>query len=71
MAEEERRPCDVDDVVCQMEVVAHLKGLQKSLGNAQFLEKFPELAGLEETIAPKIGEQEKVLQQSLENCGNS
>ncbi len=35
MAEEERRPCSVDDVVCKMEVLAHLKGLQKGLGNEQ------------------------------------
>lgn len=32
---EERTPCDVDDVVCQMEVLAHLKGLQKGLGKEQ------------------------------------
>ncbi len=37
MSEEERKPCDVDDVVCQMEVPAHLKGLKKGLGNEQFL----------------------------------
>ncbi len=54
MSGEERNPCDVDDVVCQMEVLAHLRGLQKGLGNSQFLDKFPELAGLAETIAPFV-----------------
>ncbi len=54
MAEETRSPCDVDDVVGQMEVLAHVRGLQKGLGNEKFLDKFPELAGLEETIAPFV-----------------
>ncbi len=32
MIDGEESPCDVDDVVCRMEVLAHLKGLQKGLG---------------------------------------
>lgn len=68
---EEGKPCDVDDVVCQMEVLAHLVGLQKGLGAEKFREKFPELVGIEEKLTPKIKEQEAVLQQSLENCGES
>ncbi len=51
---EERTPCDVDDVVCQMEVLAHLKGLQKERGQEQFLKQFPELVGVEVTIAPSV-----------------
>jgi hypothetical protein len=35
MLEKEGNSCDVDDVVCQMEVLAHLKGLQKGLGKEQ------------------------------------
>ena len=54
MSEGEKSPCDVDDVVCQMEVLAHLRGLQKGLGNSQFLDKSPELAGLDEAIAPFV-----------------
>ena len=54
MAEEEINPCDVDDILCQMEVLAHLHGLQKGLGNSQFLDKFPKLTGLEEAIAPFV-----------------
>ena len=71
MTKEGTNPCDVDDVVCQIEVLAHLRGLQKGLGNEQFLEKFPELAGLEERLTPKIVEQEEALKQSLEDCGES
>jgi hypothetical protein len=37
-----------------MEVLAPLRGLQKGFGNEKFLDKFPELAGLEETIAPFV-----------------
>jgi hypothetical protein len=54
MAEDPRLPCDVDDVVCKMEVPVDLKGLPKGLGNAQFLDKFPELTRLEETISPFV-----------------
>ncbi len=54
MAEEERNHCDVDDVVCQMEVLVHLRGLQKGIGDEQLLDKFPELVGVEEAIAPFV-----------------
>ncbi len=54
MAEDPRLPCDVDDGICRMEVLVDLKGLPKGLGNAQFLDRFPDLAGLEETIAPFV-----------------
>ncbi|MCK5235869.1 MAG: hypothetical protein KAR06_02695 [Deltaproteobacteria bacterium] len=71
MAEEEKTPCDVDDVVCQIEVLAHLKGLQKGLGNNQFREQFPELVGLDERIRAKVEEQDKVVQKALEDCGST
>jgi hypothetical protein len=35
MAEKEGNPRDVDDVVCQMEVLVHLRGLQKEIAKEQ------------------------------------
>ena len=63
--------CDVDDVICQMEVLAHLRGLKKGLGEEKFREKFPELVDVEEKLTPKIKEQEDELQRALESCGES
>jgi len=45
--------CDVDDLICQMTALAHLKGLKSVLGNERYLEEFPELSSLDEKIAAR------------------
>ncbi len=64
-----QEPCNPNDIVCKMEVLRHLKGLQEGLGNEAFVKDFPELVGLDEKIALKVQGQEQVVQAALEGCG--
>lgn len=66
--EQPRKPCNTEDVVCQMEVLRHLKGLSEQLGNEAFLEKYPEAAALREKLSPAIVQQEQVVQEKFEEC---
>jgi len=60
--------CDPDDVVCQMEVLRHLKGLEESLGKAAFAKRYPELVAIREKLPDEIAKQETVLAESLSPC---
>jgi len=68
MNEQQKRPCNPEDVVCQMEVLRHLKGLREQMGNEAFLEKYPEGAALQEKLSPAIVQQEQVVQEKLAEC---
>lgn len=68
MSEERKQPCDPDDVVCQMEVLRHVKGLQEQLGNEAFIERFPELQTLKDRLPDEIRRQEEVVEQSISDC---
>lgn len=65
MAEEPERKCDVDDILCQMAVLGHLRGLQSVLGEERYRVDFPELQGLDE----KVRSQESTLRETLGRCG--
>ncbi|MBA7690607.1 hypothetical protein ES703_99137 [subsurface metagenome] len=69
MTEEQKPKCDIDDIMCQMEVLGHLRGMKNVLGDERFKSSFPELEGLSDTIADKIGSQEITLKEALEKCG--
>jgi len=69
MTEEQKPKCDIDDIMCQMEVLGHLRGMKSVLGDERFKSSFPELEGLSDTIADKIGGQESTLKEALEKCG--
>ncbi|TES86928.1 hypothetical protein E3J95_00735 [Candidatus Aerophobetes bacterium] len=60
--------CDVDDILCQFEVLQNLRGLQKNLGNETFLEKFPEFEGMDRRIADEIKAYRGSLREALEKC---
>ena len=68
MDQERKQPCDPDDVVCQMEVLRHIKGLQEQLGNEVFIQRFPELETLRERLPAEIKQQEEVVHQSISDC---
>lgn len=63
------KPCDIDDIVCQMQALSHLKGLQNVLGDERFRARFPELEGLDERVAERIKEQDSILREALNGCG--
>ncbi len=68
MDQERKPPCDPDDVVCQMEVLRHIKGLENQLGNEAFIERFPELQTLRDRLPAEIKHQEEVVEQSISDC---
>ena len=63
-----KKECDIDDILCQMQALTHLKGLQSALGEEKFRESFPELEGLGEKLTDKIKNQETSLREALERC---
>lgn len=68
---EEKPKCDIDDLLCQMQVLSHLKGMKGILGEEQFSSKFPELEELSEKVTERIQSQETTLKEALEKCGLS
>lgn len=67
----ESNPCDVDDLVCQFGVMSHLQGMHRLLGSEKFKARFPELVGLESTVAERIALQDQTIKEVLEKCGKS
>jgi hypothetical protein len=66
---ENNQSCDPDDVVCQMEVLRHLKGLEQQMGNQAFLEKYPQLANTKEQIASDVVKQQQKVDAAIDRCG--
>jgi len=64
----EKEPCNVEDVLCQMETLRHLRGLQKELGSEQFENRFPDLRGLSDRITDELLKEEGSLADALERC---
>jgi len=61
----ENQKCDVDDLLCQITALSHLKGLKSVLGGEKYQAEFPELQGLDE----KISGREATLRETLGRCG--
>jgi len=61
------RLCDVDDLLCQMTALSHLKGLKNVLGDEKYQTEFPELQSLD----AKITSRESELREALGKCGLS
>lgn len=70
MAENEVKEegCDVDDILCQLRVLTHLKGLRDTLGVDGFKTEFPELTAMIPGITEKIASRETTIQKALEKC---
>ena len=69
MTQQPSKECNPDDVVCQMEVLRHLKGLEEQLGKEKFAERYPLLAGAREQISADVKKQEEVVQEAIDVCG--
>ncbi|KKN48235.1 hypothetical protein LCGC14_0654970 [marine sediment metagenome] len=61
----EETECNVDDVMCQMMALSHLKGLKSVLGEEKYRAEFPELQSLD----GKIASREASLRETLGRCG--
>lgn len=68
---EEKPKCDLDDLVCQMQVLGHLKGIKTVLGEEKYKAGFSEFEGLDTVLTVKISAQETTLKKALEKCGLS
>ncbi len=68
---EDKPKCNVDDILCQLGVLSHLRGMQTSLGSEDFKSKFPEFEGWDETIVRTIKSQEADLSEALKDCNLS
>ena len=60
--------CNVDDIICQLEVLKNLRELQKGLGTDWFRNKFPELEGVDTKLSESITEQNETIRQAMERC---
>lgn len=69
MTEEEKTKCDIDDILCQVQVLGHLKGLESVLGDEKFRARFPEFEGLSQKVTDSISTQDESLKEALERCG--
>jgi len=67
---EERRECDVDDILCQIEVLRRMRDLKSALGDELFIQHFPELESLEPKLVEKIQNAEGNIKEALAKCGN-
>ena len=56
--------CDVNDILCQLTALSHLKGLKSVLGEEKYRAEFPELQSLDE----KITSRESSLRETLGRC---
>lgn len=69
MTEQPKPKCDIDDLLCQLQIINHLEGMKNLLGTESFWVKYPEFEGLEETVAERIIEQKFTLKEAFEKCG--
>jgi len=60
--------CNVDDILCQLEVLRTLKELQEGLSKDWFKEKFPELEEVNTKLSESITEQNESIRQAVERC---
>lgn len=66
----EKRECDVEDILCQIEALRSLRGLRTALGNETFQRDFPELENLDGKLVQKIQTTEGSIKEALAKCGN-
>lgn len=63
------KECDVDDILCQLEMLTHLKGIEKLQGSESFRERFPEFEGLGIRLSEEIVSQKSILRLAVTKCG--
>ena len=63
------KKCDIDDLMCQLQVMNYLGGMKNLLGSEKFKVRYPEFEGLQETVMERMKEQETTIREAFENCG--
>ena len=70
-SERKESKCSVGDILCQMQVLSHLRGMQSAFGDEEFKSKFPEFDGWDKKIVDTIARQEVDVNAALKSCGLS
>ena len=60
--------CDVEDVLCQLETLRHLRGLQREVGRDVFQARFPDFSKIGDRLTREISNQEESLVEALKRC---
>ena len=66
---EEKPKCDIDDLLCQMQALNLLDGMEKLLGTEKFQARYPEFQGLGDVVRERMGEQRITIKEAMEHCG--
>lgn len=66
----ENRECDIDDILCQIEVLRSMRSLRSAMDNETFMKEFPELEGLDNKLLIKIQTTKGDIREALAQCGN-
>lgn len=69
MADGDKPKCDIDDLMCQMQALNYLDGLENLLGTEKFQERYPEFKELGELVKERMGEQRTTIKEMIEHCG--
>jgi len=70
MPEQPEKPqCDMEDILCQMQVMSHLEGMRKLLGSDKFQARYPEFTGLGDTVTERIQQQDITIKEAFAKCG--
>ncbi len=69
MTEEQKPKCDIDDLMCQMQALSHLDGLENLLGTEKFQARYPEFKGLGDVVKERMSEQRTTIKELMDKCG--
>lgn len=67
--EEEKPKCDIDDLMCQMQALNLLEGMEKLFGTEKFQETYPNFKELGDVVRERMGEQRGTIKEIMERCG--
>lgn len=65
------KPCEIDDVICQLQLLEKLKSVKEILGTPEFNTEFPEAVALGQRVEEKISQQTTAVKESIESCGRA
>lgn len=60
--------CNMDDVLCNLNILRDVKSLKKNIGNEDFANRFPELSDLSEKLEQEIRDTTEKLKTQLSAC---
>lgn len=62
--------CDINDILCDIEVLRSLRTLRQNISTDDFKTRYPEFSDLETRLSTDIQSSERNLKDALAQCGN-